>query len=372
MHVLIIGGGFSGMSAAIELRKHRFDVDLCEIDPDWRTADGTGIGLGGASLRVLARIGVLDAVLREGNAVDGVDLYQAKGGVFIGCMPTPRISGPEIPGGGGIMRPALARILAEASRAAGVNVMLGTTFSDLKQDDTGVDVSLSNGQQRRYDLLIGADGLYSSTRAHGFPDAPSPRYSGQAVWRMLVPRPDWIERTTLWLGQQIKPGVCPVSAHLMYLFLTEHRPENEHVNPETFAAHLKYLLAGFSVPLLQDIRAGIGPDSAIVYRPLESLLLPCPWYRGRIVLIGDAVHATTPHLASGACIGMEDAVVLAQELASDDIPAALSRFQQRRWPRCQMVVENSMRLGELEMQHGRKEEQERIMRESLMALAAPI
>jgi 2-polyprenyl-6-methoxyphenol hydroxylase-like FAD-dependent oxidoreductase len=91
------------------------------------------------------------------------------------------------------------------------------------------------------------------------------------------------------------------------------------------------------------------------------------------VLIGDAVHATTPHLASGAGIGIEDAIVLADELAdADDLDSALERFQQRRWERCRMVVENSARLGGIEITGGDKEEHARIMRKSFQALAQPI
>ena len=91
------------------------------------------------------------------------------------------------------------------------------------------------------------------------------------------------------------------------------------------------------------------------------------------MLIGDTVHATTPHLASGACIGIEDAIVLADELSRhDDVSAALVAFENRRWERCRMVVENSGRLGEIEIAGGDKEEHARIMRASLMALAEPI
>jgi 2-polyprenyl-6-methoxyphenol hydroxylase-like FAD-dependent oxidoreductase len=103
------------------------------------------------------------------------------------------------------------------------------------------------------------------------------------------------------------------------------------------------------------------------------LLVPAPWYRGRVVLIGDTVHATTPHMASGACIGIEDAIVLADEIGkADSIATALAGYQQRRWERCRMVVQNSGRLGEIEIAGGDKEEHARIMRETLMALAQPI
>ena len=91
------------------------------------------------------------------------------------------------------------------------------------------------------------------------------------------------------------------------------------------------------------------------------------------MLIDDTVHATTPHLASGACIGIEDAIVLADELSkAATLDGALEAFQNRRWERCRMVVENSGRLGELEVTSGDKAEQQRILRESMAALAQPI
>ena len=100
--------------------------------------------------------------------------------------------------------------------------------------------------------------------------------------------------------------------------------------------------------------------------------MPRPWFRGRVVLIGDAVHATTPHLASGACIGIEDALVLAEQLdAVQDVKTALESFQERRWDRCRMVVENSLRLGEIEIAGGDKDEHARIMHDSMIALAQP-
>ncbi|MCW5667538.1 MAG: FAD-dependent oxidoreductase [Piscinibacter sp.] len=368
--ILIIGGGFSGMAAAIELRKLGAEVDIAEIDPGWRNY-GAGISLGGATLRAFRQLGILETFLREGNAADGVKLF-APHGPQVAELPTPRIAGPDVPGGGGIMRPVLARILADATRASGANVMLGCTFTAIAQDAEGVDVTLTDGQTRRYDLVIGADGLYSKTREALFPEAPKPHYSGQAVWRAVLPRPPEVTTAMMWLGR-VKPGLNPVSKEQMYLFVTEHRPANERVDPVDFVPLLRGLLEEFPAPLLQQVRTQIDGNAQIVFRPLEGLLMPRPWFRGRVVLIGDTVHATTPHLASGACIGIEDALVLAEELARGaDVPAALQAFQERRWERCRMVVENSFRLGRIEMEGGSKDEHAQIMRDSLMALAQPI
>jgi 2-polyprenyl-6-methoxyphenol hydroxylase-like FAD-dependent oxidoreductase len=311
------------------------------------------------------------AFLRDGNAADGVQTFLADG-TPLATLPTPRVAGPDVPGSGAILRPVLARILAEATRAAGTNVQLGCTFTRIEQDAAGVDVTFTDGQRRRYDLVIGADGLYSKTREALFPDAPKPRYSGQAVWRAVLPRPPEVQGAMMWMGR-VKPGVNPVSRELMYLFVTEHRPTHDHVDPAGFVEQLRALLAPFPAPLVQRIREQIGADSQIVFRPLEGMLMPRPWFKGRVVLIGDTVHATTPHLASGACIGIEDALVLAEEIERHAaIEAALAAFEARRWERCRMVVENSARLGEIEIANGDKEEHGRIMRESLIALAQPI
>lgn len=371
LKTLIVGGGFSGMAAAIEMRKQGATIDLIEIDPGWRSY-GAGISLGGATLRAFRQLGVLDAFLREGNAADGVKMFLGNGQP-IGELPTPRIAGPDVPGSGAIMRPTLAKILAEATRASGTNVRLGIGLEGLHESAEGVTAHFSDGSSSRYDLVVGADGLYSKTRQLVFPGAPSPRYTGQAVWRAVLPRPAEVSCTMMWMGPRTKPGINPVSGDAMYMFITEHRPTNTHVDPKDFPRLMRGLLEDFSAPLLVTLRDQIDDTSSIVFRPLEAMLMPRPWHTGRVVLIGDAVHATTPHLASGACIGIEDGLVLAECVGgADHLGTALQAFQDRRWDRCRMVVENSLRLGEIEMTNGNKEEHGRIMRESLMALAQPI
>ncbi|UVE19195.1 FAD-dependent oxidoreductase [Pseudomonas sp. LS44] len=370
-NVLIVGGGFSGMSAAIELRKRGISVDLVEIDAGWRSY-GAGISIGGPTLRAFRTLGILERFLDEGYACDGLDIFSAEGQLLT-QVATPRIAGDEVPGSGAVMRPVLAKILADATRAAGANVRLGCTLTDLEQDAEGVSVGFSDGTRGRYDLLIGADGLYSQLRERLLAEAPTPRYSGQGVWRAVLPRPAGITCTMLWVGAQLKVGLNPVSRDEMYLFVNENRPVNDFVPPEQFLERLKALLEQFSAPEVRAASAALNEDSLVVFRPLEGLLVPQPWYRGRVVLIGDTVHATTPHLASGACIGIEDAIVLAEELErAAGLPAALDRFQSRRWERCRLVVENSARLGEIEISGGDKAEHMRIMHESFAALAQPI
>ncbi len=369
--ILVIGGGFAGMTAALQLSRQGFDVDLVEIDAGWRSY-GAGISLHGSTLRVIKQLGLIDQFMQEGFASDGLELRGPNDAV-VASIPTPRVAGPDIPGGGAIMRPALAKILSQAVLNSATHVRLGLTFTDISQDETGVTVTFNDGSVSRYDLVIGADGLYSAVRAKVFPDAPKPRFIGQSVWRAVLPRPEGIDTVTMWMGPKLKVGLNRVTADQVYLFLTEDRATNDFVAPETFVEHLRGLLERFPSPTIQKIASELSSEHQIVYRPLEQMLLPRPWHRGRIALIGDAVHATTPHLAAGACIGIEDAMVLAEELAKGtELSAALSAFEDRRWDRCRMVVENSGRLADIEIHGGSREEHASIMQQSMKSLAQAI
>ncbi len=369
--VLIIGGGFSGMSAAIQLCKQNVETHLLEIDSGWG-ADGAGISLGGATLRAFGMLGILEPFLEQGSAQDGVELT-APNGHLIGAIPTPRLAGPDIPGAGAIMRPVLARILADKVVASGTQVRLGQTYESIEPDADGVSVVFSDGSSDRFDLVVGADGLYSKLREWLFPDAPQPQYTGQGVWRAVVSRPADVNTLKMWVGPHLKLGINPVSGEQAYLFLTELSEQRQHIAESEQAARLKGLLVNhFTDPMVHEL-AGQVTDGSVMYRPLDSILLPRPWYHGRVVLIGDTVHATTPHLASGACIGIEDAIVLAEELGRHEkVEAAFEAFQNRRWERCSMVVNNSARLGEIEIEGGDKVEHANLMRDSTIALAQPI
>ena len=129
---LVIGGGFSGTSAALELAKRGVRVDLVEITPEWGTY-GAGISIGGPTLRALRTLGVLDRYLAEGAAFDGTDVLRADGYPLV-SLPSPRVAGEDVPGNGAIMRPLLQQILSEAALAAGVRVHLGSTATDLVDD----------------------------------------------------------------------------------------------------------------------------------------------------------------------------------------------------------------------------------------------
>jgi 2-polyprenyl-6-methoxyphenol hydroxylase-like FAD-dependent oxidoreductase len=367
--VLIVGGGVGGMSLGISLARQKRAVELIDLDPDWR-AVGAGLSLNNATLRAFNRVGVLDQIRAHGDVHAGMKLHTVAG------QPVPV---PPAAGGGGmaaesggILRPVLHKILADATRQSGINVELGVTVSALAQTPDAVDVTLSNGRSGQYDLVVGADGLRSKVRDLIFPDAPKPQFTGQGCWRAVFPRPADLRSSEMFLDPYNKTGLNAVSRDEMYMFYMEAVPENTWVPPEQWPELLKAKLKPFG-GRIAALRETLNDKSQVNYRPLEMLLLPSPWYRGRVILIGDAAHATTPHCAYGAGLAVEDAVVLAELLqTADPLPAVFDTFMQRRFARCRDVVEGSCRLGELEMAHASVAEHRALGAEMARIIAQPI
>jgi len=344
--MLVVGGGVGGMTAAISLKRSGVEVDLIDADSQWRVY-GAGISVTGISLRAFDALGILDQIRDRGFVGSGFRGRTATGHIVTEVPPVENAR--PIQQGGGILRPVLHDILSSTVRNEGINVRLGVKVEMLDQDDAGVDVTFTDGTSGRYDLVVGADGIYSSIREMIFPQAPKPQFTGQGCWRVVAKRPPEVDRTEMYFGGPVKLGINPVSRDEMYMFLLEHVPDNRWFAGEELVTHLRDLMSPFggAVPTMRE---SIVEPAQVNYRPLEWLLLADPWYKGRVVLIGDAAHATTPHLASGAGIAAEDGLVLAEELArQDDIATALRAFMDRRFDRARLVVENSVRIGEIQM-----------------------
>lgn len=369
--ILIIGGSVAGMSCAIQMRKIGIEVDLIDIDPTWRTF-GAGITVTGPTLRALRTVGVVDQVVAEGATWNDALVHDKSGKLLQRVTFAPLAQ--DLPSVGGIMRPVLHRILSARTRAEGVSVHLGVSVAGLRDRGARIEVLFSDGRSDEYDLVVGADGIFSKTRAQVFPEAAKPIFTGQVVYRLLAERPAGFDRSNFFMGEDYKVGFNPVSPTHMYMYLLHPAASNPWIEPEDQPQKLYEAMEGFGgfVPQIRETVRTVNASS-VNYRPLEVLLHPAPWFRGRVVLIGDAAHATTPHLASGAGMAIEDGIVLSEEMQSGkSLDEALQRFMVRRFERCRMVIDNSVQLGRIEMTHGSPIEHARLMSETLGALRQPI
>jgi 2-polyprenyl-6-methoxyphenol hydroxylase-like FAD-dependent oxidoreductase len=345
-NALIVGGGSAGLSSAIALRRLGIDAELVELKPDWKIL-GSGVTMMGATLRALGELGLADACVELGAGGSEVGIYD-EAGTELQVVPLPSVAGPERPSIAGIMRPAFHGMLLEAAEATGAPIKLATTVASLIQRTDQVEVTFNDGSERAYDLVIGADGLHSQVRGMIFENPVEPRWTGQMVWRAIVDRPADYTNLAMFYGKHTKAGINAVSATQAYLFLADNEFRTELPPRDQWPAILRETLAEYTGPVAA-IRETITDPDVIDWRGLQGLLLPAPWYKGRVVLIGDAAHASTPQLAMGAGLAIEDSLVLAELLGSSSTVAeALESFMARRYDRCRMVVENSLQLGEWE------------------------
>lgn len=345
-NVLVIGGGIGGLTAAIALRAKGIVVDVIERNPAW-SVYGVGIIQQGNVVRAMAELDLINDYLGAGFGFDQVEIAIPTGQV-VATIPTPRLV-EGLPGNVGIGRRALQAVLAARTKQSGATVRLGVTVQCLDDDGEGVSVALSDGSVGRYDLVVGADGLYSQTREAHFPEAAAPTFTGQSVWRYNFPRLPDLGGLRVFEGPT-GIGLVPLSDTTMYMYVTTPEPGNPRYPRERLAAEMRAKLAGVPAPVIQELRDQIVDNDEVVYKPLEWLFVEGPWHHGRVVLLGDAIHATTPHLGQGAGMAIEDSIVLADELfRADTVAAALTAYKARRHERCRYIVEASRAicLGQL-------------------------
>jgi 2-polyprenyl-6-methoxyphenol hydroxylase-like FAD-dependent oxidoreductase len=343
--VLVVGGGTAGNGLAVLLRRAGLDVSLAEIEPDWNIS-GSGITVQGNALRVLREVGVWDEVRDHGFSFNTLGLT-APDGTVLHVAEDSRSGGPDLPATLGMQRADLQRILTAAVRAAGVRVRLGVSVASLRQDPHGVDVVFSDGTSGRFDLVVGADGRNSATRALiGITDRPAP--TGMGIWRASLRRPKGLERTDLAYGGPCYiAGYCPTGDTTMYAYLVEPKRDRGDLDPAMYAAEMRGLAEGYG-GYWNQIRESITDPRQVNYTWFERLLVDGPWHRGLVVLAGDAAHCCPPTLAQGAAMSLEDVSVLAELLTTRETwdDELLTRYWQRRLPRVRMVVDASVQLGQ--------------------------
>ncbi|MFC8102490.1 FAD-dependent oxidoreductase [Streptomyces sp. NPDC057363] len=347
--VLVVGGGAAGNAVTVLLRRAGVAVDLVEAKADWNATAGSGITLQGNALRVLRELGVWDQVEASGFGFGSVGIT-APDGTVLHTQDDLRTGGDDLPATVGMRRPRLQQILLEAVRASGASVRLGTTAEILGQDADGVSVRLSDGNEGRYDLVVAADGLGSTTRsAIGITAKPEP--TGMAIWRVAAPRPTGVVRTDLaYGGPAYIAGYCPTSETTLYAYVVEANRDRASIPTESYADEMRRLTQhyGGSWP---EITEHITDPAKVNYTWFDRMLVEGSWHRGRVVLVGDAAHCCPPTLAQGAAMSLEDAWVLAQMLTGADEwdDALFQAYYERRIARVRPVVEASVQIGQWQL-----------------------
>lgn len=343
--VLIVGGGIGGLSLGIALRRAGIDAEIVELQKEYNVY-GVGIIQQANALRALDALGVADEAMRRGSPYGNVKMCAPTGHQFaeIGIPPM-----GNYPTHNGISRKILHDVLYEAAVENGVTFRMGLTISEIENEGTRVGVKFTDGTEGSYQLVVGADGVNSKVRNLVFGEQ-KPHYVGSSVWRYAFKRPAELDTGYMYFGKKSKVGLIPMTADTMYMFVvTAEGEDNPFIPEDELVPRLKVYVSQYPAKMVADLVDQITDPKGVIYRPLETLLMPAPWYKNRVLIIGDAAHGTIPQLGSGAALAIEDAVVLAEELQKDQsVEDVLANYITRRYDRCKMVCDASETLAEWE------------------------
>jgi 2-polyprenyl-6-methoxyphenol hydroxylase-like FAD-dependent oxidoreductase len=338
--LLVVGGGVAGLTAATALHRDGFTTELVERQQTWH-ALGAGFLVHANGMRMLRSLGLAEGVMNAGAVIRRWQFCDEHGEVLseTDLEALWRDTGPCI----GIERTKLQHALLPG--VTNVRCRLGTAVISLVQDGCWVSVGFSDGSTGAYDLVVGADGIRSTVRAQILTTA-APSDLGAMNWRSVAPiRPAGLTALQLYLGHGCVFGLVPLGAGRTYGFAYVVQPRL-HDPPEGRLDRLRKRFAAFG-ERVQEYLASLERDDQVICSAMEWMESK-KWYSGRVVLVGDAAHASSPMMGQGGCMAMEDACVLSNELrAAVTVESALASYVSRRTARVKWVQQQSMALAEI-------------------------
>lgn len=346
---LIIGGGIAGPATALFLKKAGIDSVIYEAVEQTDDYAGLFLNLARNGMRVLKELGIDEQIKQEGIALHTMRMFNGKG-KLLGSI---GLTSGE-PQGYTIKRGILHKALREEALRQGIAIEYGKMLKSVKENKPhGVTVYFEDGTSVSGDFLVGCDGIHSRTRRIIMPSAPDPSYTGLISFGGFlhsnsIPSERGIQ--TMVFGKRAFFGYLVRNAEEVYWFGNMNYPgaptrkELQRIPQSEWRRTINGLYANDIAPLPEIVRST--KEEIGVYPIYDMPSLPV-WHNRSIVLVGDAVHATSPNAGQGASLALEDAIVLASCIR--DIPdeeRAFSKFQDLRRERVERIVKYSRSIGQ--------------------------
>jgi len=338
---LIAGGGIAGLAAAIALKRRGMESLVCERAPELREV-GAGLLLSPNAVHMLDRLGIGQAARASSRIIKDWHILDQRGRRLHRMNPTTRTGIPTL----SLHRADLQMLLQSQLHSSALR--LNCTVTGYTESSEGVELSDQAGTQITGTALIGADGLNSRIRKLICADIP-PRFCGYTGWRSVVP---WVPQgyEGHWLseswGEGKRFGISPLGGNRCYWYASANRSTITPRETTVSREELLTLFGHWHHPIPELIAAT--PPQLIVQNDIFERANQTPRTNGRVTLLGDAAHAMTPNLGQGACTAMEDAWVLARELATSSSPSeGFRRYERARRFRISCIAYASHALGQL-------------------------
>ncbi|WPP53210.1 FAD-dependent monooxygenase [Catalinimonas niigatensis] len=342
--ILIIGGGIGGLCAAIALQRKGFEAHVYEKATVIK-ALGAGLSLSVNAVLALRQIGLDEELMKAGQTLRYMNIPDQWGKLITqtDIEPVARQFGAA---NFSIHRAVLHEILMSHLQEGSLH--LGKSFSHVTQDAQEVRVDFEDGTQAVGEVLLAFDGIHSAVRGQLLPEV-KPRYAGYTCWRAVIDyRPAAMQEnqaTETW-GKAGRFGIVPLKNNKIYWFATVNAPEQDAYMRSFGVEELKKHFKEYHSPIPEILSHT--RNEQLLWNDIIDLKPIGKYVFGRVVLAGDAAHATTPNMGQGACMAIEDAIVLANQLAQlNDVEKALQRYEAMRMKRTQQIVRTSYQLGKV-------------------------
>ncbi|PSR57163.1 monooxygenase [Adhaeribacter arboris] len=342
MKVVIIGGGIAGLTTAISLQQAGVSCAIYEAAPAIKPL-GAGLTLAANAMKALAKLGLAEEVLAQGNVLTAFNILDEKGKIITQTNSSvfrAQYGADNI----AIHRANLHQVLL--SRIAPDTLYLNKQLVRLEKQNSGLLLHFSDGSTTKTDYLLAADGIHSAVRKIILPEA-TPRYAGYTCWRAVVDMPNVVQTEAIetW-GQAGRFGMVPVAPNKIYYFACISAPQPDSAFKNFTVTDLVQQFKEYHRPIPEIWRQS--HNEQLIWNDIYDLK-PLPQLAfGTILLLGDAGHATTPNLGQGACQAIEDAVILANLWRNNNrVEDTFLQFEKMRLPRTHFVTTQSRRAGQI-------------------------